>query len=140
MTQAVSRTSARMTRHDLSAGQVLVASCAAMVAIVLLDLMDGRLGLLYSVGFVLIVITAPLSVDVRGLFPTGVLPPALLIGSLLAVCLFEPDAIQVGGMAKDAGTVARLIAGTIDHGMTLVIGHGLALGLIALRIIGAPER
>lgn len=140
MTQAVSRTPARVARYDLSAGQVLVASCAVMAAIVLLDLMDGRLGLLYSVGFVLIVITAPLSVDVRGLFPTGVLPPVLLIGSLLAVCLFAPDAIQVNGMAKDASTVARLIAGTIDHGMTLVIGHGLALGLIALRIIGAPER
>ncbi|AWB93075.1 hypothetical protein C3E78_13150 [Aeromicrobium chenweiae] len=129
-----------MARYDLSAGQVLVASCVAMAAVVLLDLMDGRLGLLYSVGFVLIVITAPLSVDVRGLFPTGVLPPVLMIVSLLAVCLFEPDAIQVNGMAKDASTIARLIAGTIDHGLTLVIGHGLAIVLIALRIIGAPER
>lgn len=117
-----------------------MAACLAMTAIVLLDLMDGRIGLLYSVGFVLIVITAPLSVDVRALFPTGVLPPALLIGSLLAVCLLDPQAIQVGGMAKDAGTFARLIAGTIDHGMTLVVGHGLALGLIAVRIVTAPER
>lgn len=140
MTQAVSRTSARVARYDLGPGQVIVASCVAMAAVVLLDLTDGRLGLLYSVGFVLVVITAPLSVDVRGLFPTGVLPPVLLIGSLLAVCLLAPDAIQVGGMAKDASTVARLIAGTIDHGLTLVVGHVLALAIIALRIIGAPER
>jgi hypothetical protein len=140
MTQAASRTSARTARHDLSARQAIVASCLAMTAIVLLDLADGRLGLLYSVGFVLIVITAPLAVDVRTLFATGVLPPALLIASLLLICQFEPSAIQVDGMAKDAGTVARLIAATIDHGMTLVVGHALALGVIALRIVGAPGR
>jgi hypothetical protein len=140
MTQAVHGTSARVARRDLSARQAIIAACLAMAAIVLIDLADGRLDLLYSVGFVLIVITAPLSVDVRALFPTGVLPPVLLIVSLLLVCLFEPSAIQVDGMADDAGPVARLIAATIDHGMTLVVGHGLALVIIALRIISAPER
>ena len=140
MTQAVHGTPARMTRRDVPARQAIVVACVAMAAIVLLDLMDGRLGLLYSVGFVLIVITAPLSVDIRGLFPTGVFPPVLLIASLLAVCLFEPSAIRVAGMADDPGTFARLIAATIDHGVTLVIGHGLALGIIALRIISAPAR
>ena len=140
MTQAVHGTPARMTRRDLSARQAIVASCLAMAAIVLLDLADGRLGLLYSIGFVLIVITVPLAVDVRGLFPAGVFPPVLLIGSLLLVCLFEPAAIRVAGMADDPGTFARLIAATIDHGVTLVIGHGLALGIIALRIISAPAR
>jgi hypothetical protein len=140
MTQAVHGTPARMTRRDLSARQAIVASCLAMAAIVLLDLMDGRVGLLYAVGFVLIVITVPLAVDVRGLFPAGVFPPALLISSLLLICLFEPSAIRVTGMAADPGTFARLIAATIDHGVTLVIGHGIALGIIALRIVSAPAR
>ena len=140
MTQAVHGTPARMTRRDLSARQAIVVSCLAMAAIVLLDLADGRLGLLYSIGFVLIVISVPLAVDVRGLFPAGVFPPVLLIGSLLLVCLFEPAAIRVAGMADDPGTFARLIAATIDHGVTLLIGHGLALGIIALRIISAPAR
>jgi TRAP-type C4-dicarboxylate transport system permease large subunit len=141
MTQAAHGTSARVaTRRDPSARQAIVVACVAMTVIMLLDLMDGRLGLLYSVGFVLIVITVPLSVDVRALFPAGVFPPALLIVSLLAVCLFDASSIQVEGMAKDAGTVARLIAATIDHGLTLLIGHGIALGIIALRIITAPAR
>lgn len=140
MTQAVHGTSAHTTRRDLSARQAIIAACVALAAIVLLDLMDGRLGLLYSIGFVLVVITVPMSVDLRGLFPAGVFPPVLLIGSLLLVCLFEPNAIRVEGMADDPGTFARLIAATIDHGVTLVIGHGLALGLIALRIVGAPPR
>lgn len=140
MTQAASRTPARPARSDLSARQAITAACLAMTAIVLLDLVDGRLGPLYSVGFVLIVVTAPMAVDVRQLFPAGVLPPVLLILSLFAVCLFEPSAIQVGGMAEDAGTVARLIAGTIDHGLTLLVGFGLALVIIALRIVGEPDR
>jgi hypothetical protein len=102
--------------------------------------MDGRLGLLFSVGFVLIAVTVPLAVDVRSLFPAGVLPPALLIGSLLLVCMFASSAIQVDGLAKDVGLIGRFIATVIDHGLTLVIGHGPARGTIALRIRAARER
>lgn len=140
MTQAVNRTPARVARRDLSARQAIIAACLAMTAIVLLDLVDGHLDLLHSVGFVLIVVTVPMSVDARQLFPTGVLPPVLLIVTLLLVCLFEPTAIRVGGMADDAGTFARLIAATIDHGMTLFVGFALALAVIGLRIAGSPDR
>jgi hypothetical protein len=140
MSQAVSRTPAAMARRDLSARQAIVAACLSMAAVIGLDLMDGRLGPLFSVGFVLIAATVPLAVDVRSLFPAGVLPPALLIGSLLVVCLFASSAIQVDGLAKDVGLVGRVIAAVIDRGMTLVIGHGLALGIIALRILGDRSR
>jgi hypothetical protein len=140
MTQAVRSTSPRTTRRDLSARQAIVASCAAMTAIVLLDLVDGRLDLLFSVGFVLIAVTAPLSVGVRHMFPTGVLAPVLFLVSLLLVCLFAPSAIRVEGMAPDAGTLARLIAATLDHGTTLIVGCVLALGLIALRILTDDSR
>lgn len=140
MTQAVSRTPGAMAGRDLSARQAIGAACLAMAAITGLDLLDGRLNLLFSVGFVLIVITVPMAVDVRSLFPAGVLPPILLILTLFAVCVIEPSAIQVEGMAKDAGTIARLIAATIDHGLTLLVGHGLALILIAWRILTDPDR
>jgi hypothetical protein len=140
MSQAVSRTPAAMARRDLSARQAIVGACLAMAGVIGLDLLDGTLGPLFSVGFVLIAVTVPLAVDVRSLFPAGVLPPALLIGSLLLVCLFAPSAIDVDGLAKDAGAVARLIAAVIDHGMTLVLGHGLALGIIAVRIMTDPDR
>jgi hypothetical protein len=129
-----------MARRDLSARQAIVAACVSMAVVIGLDLMDGRLGLLFSVGFVLIAVTVPLAVDVRSLFSAGVLPPALLIGSLLLVCLFASSAIHVDGLAKDVGLVGRLIATVIDHGLTLVIGHGLALGIIALRILGDRAR
>jgi len=136
MSQAVSRTPSAMAQRDLGARQAIVLACLAMAGIIGLDVMDGRLGLLFSVGFVLIAVTVPLAVDVRSLFPAGVLPPALLIGSLLLVCVLDSSAIHVNGLAKDVGLIGRFIATVIDHGLTLVIGHGLALGVIALRILG----
>jgi hypothetical protein len=129
-----------MARRDLTPKGAILGACVAMAAILLLDLADGTLGLLFSVGFVLVVITAPLSVDADELLSTVVLPPVLLIGSLLVVCLFEPSALQLDDLAKDASTLARLIATTIDHGMTLAIGYTLALGIIGLRAITAPTR
>ncbi len=113
-------------------------ACVSMTAVTALDLADGRLGFLFSLGFVLAVVTAPLSVDVRSLLTTGVMPPVLLIGSLLAVALFHPHAIAVDGMPADAGTLARTLAAVVDHGITLVIGHVLALIGIAVRVVTAP--
>lgn len=105
-----------------------------------LDLTDGRLSFLFSLSFVLIVVTVAMAVDLESLFQAGVFPPALLIGALAIVAMFWSDAIQVNGLADDAGFIGRLIAATIDHGKTLVLGHGLALSIIALRIMTAPER
>lgn len=136
MTQAVRTTPPRTVQRDLTARQAIVAGCLAMAAIIVLDLVDSRLGLLYSVGFVLIVVTIPLTVGVRQMFATGVLPSVLLIASLLMVCLFHPSAIRVDGMAADASTAARLIAATLDHWLTLVVGQLLAIGVITLRILG----
>ncbi len=111
-----------------------------MALVIGLEIADGQLGFLFSLGFVLIVITVAMGVDLESLFHAGVFPPILLIGSLAIVAMFWPGAIQVNGMAEEAGFITRLIASTIDHGKTLVIGHGLALVLIALRIMTAPDR
>ncbi len=141
MSTPVDSTSASSSaRHDLGARPAIVAAVIAMGVVTGLDLTDGHLGFLFSLGFVLIVVTVALAVDLDSLFQAGVFPPALLIGTLGLVAMFWSDAIQVNGMAQDAGYVARLIATTIDHGKTLVLGHGLALGLVVLRIMTAPDR
>ncbi|MCW2751777.1 MAG: hypothetical protein JWR83_2887 [Aeromicrobium sp.] len=124
----------------MTARQAITAACVAMALITLLDRADGRLGFLFSLGFVLVVITVAMSVDIDSLFPAGVLPPALLIGTMAIVSMFWPDAIQVDGLSAHAGFIGRLIAGVIDRGATLIIGHGLALGIIAVRILTAPDR
>lgn len=141
MSQSVTRSPGAWARRDLNARQAILVACFAMAALVGLDLADNdRLGFTFSLGFVLIVVTVAMGVDLQSLFQAGVFPPMLLIGSLAVVAMFWPDAIRVNGMAQDAGFIARLIAATIDHGKTLVVGHGLALGIIALRIATAPDR
>jgi hypothetical protein len=111
---------------------------ASLTAITALDLIDGRLGFLFTLGFVLAVVTAPFSVDARSLLPTGVMPPVLLIVALWNVALFFPDAIVVDGLHADAGTFARTLAAVIDHGITLVVGHVLALAGIVARVVAQP--
>lgn len=135
MTQTVSRTPAGLAANDLTVRGTVVLGCLAMAAITGLDLIDGRLGLLFSLGFVLVVITLPLAIDVRELFPAGVLPPLLLLGTLLLVCVLRPAGAAVDGIADDAALITRYIGAVVDHGLTLVIGHGLALGVIVWRIL-----
>jgi hypothetical protein len=125
--------------RDLGGGAVVVMAFVAMAAIVWLDLTDGKLGSAFAVGFVLIALTAPLAVDLRSIVSTGVLPPVLLILTLFGVVLMEPAAIDPPGLAAEAGTFTRTIATTLDHGLTLVIGHTLALTMIVVRNVWASR-
>ena len=111
----------------------------AMAALVWLDLTDGKLGAAFTVGFILVALTAPMAVDLRSIVTTGVLPPPLLILTLFGVVLIDPSAIDVPGLAADAGTITRTIATTLDHGVALVIGHALALTTIVLRNVWASR-
>ena len=140
MSSKTARSPVAVARRDLSARQAVLAACFALGAITAVDLTDGRLGILFSLGFVLVVVTAPWSVDVRSLLTTGVMPPVLLIATLLAVSLHFPHAIVIEGLPADAGVLARTIAAVVDHGVTLVVGHVLALVGIAVRVATAPTR
>ena len=77
--------------------------------------------------------------DLRSIVTTGVLPPVLLIVTLFGVVLIEPGAIESPGLAAEAGAVTRTIATTLDHGLTLVVGHALALTMIVLRNVWAAR-
>lgn len=133
MTQVAAPSPARLARQDLTSRQVLWGAFAVMALVTALDLVDGSLGAPFSVGFVLIVLTAPLAVENGSLFPTGLMPPILLVVALIVVAIVSPDAIAPDGMPTDTGRAGRVLAGTIDHGVTLVVGHVLALLAIGLR-------
>lgn len=128
-------TQERRIRGDLTGPAVVILAFVAMAAVTWLDLTDGELGTAFSVGFVLTALTAPMAVDRRSLVTTGALPPILLIVCLFVVSLISPDSISVHGLAPDAGVMARTLAATLDHGLVLVLGHGLALAAIALRSV-----
>ncbi len=126
----------QLAAHDLTVRGTIALGCLTMAAVTALDLVvDGRLGFPFSLGFVLIVVTLPLAIDVRELFGAGVLPPLLLLGTLLGVCIGWPDAIDVNGLAADAGLFTRYLAAVVDHGLTLAVGHSLAIAVIVWRIL-----
>ena len=69
----------------------------------------------------------------RSRFMLGLVPLAF-------VALVMPDAIDVDGMPADVSRAGRVLAGTIDHGITLVVGHVLAIAVIVLRILADRDR
>lgn len=122
-----------MSRSDPSSRRVLFGSTVALAAVVALDLDDGQLGVLFSVGFILIVVTAALAVDRSGLFMAGFLPPSLMIGAIVAVATFSETALVRDGTPHSESTSAQVLAGLIYFSGSLIIGHGLALAAIGMR-------
>ena len=135
MERTALRPGQQLASRDLTVRGTVVLGCLTMAVVTGLDLVDGHLGFPFSLGFVLIVVTLPLAIDVRELFGAGVLPPVLLLGTLLAVCIGRPDAIVVDGLAADAGLFTRYLAAVVDHGLTLAVGHALAIAVIVWRIL-----
>ena len=127
------RPARRLASHDLTARGTITAAVVAMAAVIVLDLLDGRIGFLFSLGFTLTVLTLPLAINRRDLLPAIILPPVLLLVSLLAVCILRPESISVDGMADDPGLIGRYIASIVDHGLTLAVGHALAIAVIVWR-------
>ncbi len=102
----------------------------AAVEIVLLD----TLGWLFGTGLVLVAVGTALTVRVRDLFTAGVFPPLLLIGALVVVAVLHPTGIAVTQLDPAASAPQRVIAGFVDLAGALVVAHGLALLLVALRV------
>lgn len=100
--------------------------------------LTDRLGLFFAICFVLTVLTAALLVRPDGFYPVGVLPPLLMVVVLVIVAWSAPQAIQAYGLASEAATLQRVIAGVVNHATPLAIGHVLVLLVIGIRIRFAP--
>jgi hypothetical protein len=138
------RRGSRRAGQDLGAGAVVVVSAACLggAAAVQLALTD-HLGVFFGICFVLASLTAALLVRSDGFFTVGVLPPLLMFGILAAVAVADSSAIDAPGLADEAGLLQRVIAGVVSQAPALVIGHGVALGVVGLRIhaaLGRPSR
>jgi hypothetical protein len=132
---ALARTPAAAARYDLTPRATVVCSVVALAAVTGLDLLDSRLGLAFSVGFVLVVVSAATAVHERGLFTTGVMPPVLLVGALLVIAATAPDTIVIDGLPDTAGVFGLTLSATIAHGVPLLIGHVGAIAVILWRIL-----
>ena len=121
--------------EDLTARGAVAVAAGAMIAVSVLDVLNGRIEFAFSLGFVLVVLTIAIAVDKAHLFTAGVLPPVLLLVSLATLCVLASDSVAVDGVSREAGLMTRYIAAVVDHGLTLVVGHGLALAAIVWRIL-----
>lgn len=134
---ALARTPAAASRYDLTPRATVICAALTLAAVTGLDLIDGRLGPAFAVGFVLVVLTAAAAVQERGLFTVGVMPPVLLVGALLVLASTVPDAIVIEGLPETTGVFGLTLNATIAHGVPLLIGHALAIAVIVARILSA---
>ncbi|WP_366077338.1 DUF6542 domain-containing protein [uncultured Aeromicrobium sp.] len=138
MPSALWRAPRTLASRDLTARQAVVLAVTALLLITALDLIDGRLGLAFSVGFVLVVTTVPVAVRPDAFFTAGILPPLLFVAVIFIVAAFFESALVIEGLPASAGVLGRTLSGTIEFGVPLLIGHALALGAIAVRILKEP--
>ncbi len=140
MAATVATTRVGLAPNDVGARRTILLAFVALLLVTLLDVStDGRLGAVFSVGFVLTAVTVPLAIDVRSLLPAGVLPPILLVVCVGLAAALSPDAVEVAGLPEGTGWVGRTLTGTIARGVTLLVGHGLALLTIVARILLDPH-
>jgi hypothetical protein len=108
---------------------VVAAAALVLVAVVLVSLIIGRLGLFFDLAFVVVCIAAALAVRPQDFFTVGVLPPLLLAATVTAVAVVDPAAVA----RADDAVAQAVVSGLAHHAIALVIGYALTLGVIALR-------
>jgi len=129
----------RLAEHELTPRGVIVLGTLLLSGATWLEVsLTDRLGLFFALCFVLTVLTAALLVRSEGFYAVGVLPPLLMVAVLVAVAWSAPQAIQAPGLAVEAGTVQRVIAGIVNHATPLAVGHALVLLVVGARIRAAP--
>lgn len=129
----------RLAEHELTPRGVIVLVTVLLAATTAIEVrLTDRLGLFFTICFVLTVLTAALLVRSDGFYAVGVLPPLLMLAILVTVAWVAPQAIQAHGLVVDAGTLQRVIAGIVSHATPLAVGHALVLLVIGARIRVAP--
>ena len=106
-----------------------LAVLAALVVVVLDLLLTSRISLFFDLAFIAICLTAAMSVRPRDFFVVGVLPPLLMLGTIVVLA-----AVARGAVAEPVdGLIQAVVSGLAHHAGGLIAGYGSTLGIIALR-------
>jgi ATP/ADP translocase len=89
----------------------------------------SRLGLFFDVCFVVICLVAALMVRPRDFFTVGVLPPLLMLGTMVLVALNGAEVIA----ARHDSALQAVITGLAHHSVALFVGYGVCLVTLVLR-------
>jgi hypothetical protein len=110
----------------------LVVLLVALVHVAL----DSPLSIWFDLVFVTLCVVAALWVHPRDFFTVGVLPPLLLGVVVLLLALVDRDTVA----RADDSLVQALVSGLAHRAISLAIGYGLALAILALRQFALRNR
>jgi hypothetical protein len=108
----------------LAAGGVLLALLADQAV-------TGGMGWLFDASFVLICVVAALAVRPRDLFLIGLLPPLLMLASVVGTAVVDRSAVA----DRNDVLVQAVVSGLAHHAGALFVGYALTLTVLALRLV-----
>ena len=112
--------------RDMAALGVALALTAAALDLVL----TGQVGLLYDVAFVLTCLGLALAVHPRDFFTVGVLPPLMMLLTVLLLGLTRAEAVARPGDSL----VQAVVSGLTHHSLGLFVAYVTSLAVLAVRV------
>lgn len=110
--------------------QVVALGLALTLTVVVLDIgIAGGVGLLFDIAFVGVCLALALLVRPQDFFTVGVLPPLLMLGTMVIVALNGPKVIA----APHDGVVQAVVTGLAHHSLALFAGYAVCLVTLLVR-------
>jgi hypothetical protein len=131
VTTRTAREPVRPVWDGVSRGSEVVALSVALTltaATVEISL-GGHLRLFFDLCFVVVCLAAAMLVRPRDFFTVGVLPPLLMLGTMVLVALNGPAVVAT----RHDGIVQAVVTGLAHHSAALFIGYAVCLVTLVLR-------
>lgn len=111
-------------------GVVLISAITAAGCAALNLLLTDTLTIFFDLCFVVVALTAAMSVLRRDLFTAGVLPPLLFAAVIAGIAVMDPQTfVPAGGPSK------AVLTGLATHAIGLVAAYGATLAVVACRVV-----
>ena len=108
---------------------VALGLAVALTAIVVDQLVVGRVSLFFDLCFIVLCVGLALAVHPTDFFTVGVLPPLLMVAVFTLIGLTRPAMIA----HPDDGVIQAVLSGLSRHSGALVLGYALCLACLAVR-------
>lgn len=111
-------------------GVVLISTLTTVGSAALNLVLTDALTIFFDLCFVVITLTAAMSVPRRDLFTVGVLPPLLFAAVIAGIAVLEPTTlVSTGGVSK------AFLTGLAAHAVGLVAAYSVALAVVVCRVV-----
>ena len=112
-----------------------LATAAVFVVLVADQVSTGGVSWVFDVSFVLICVVAALAVRPSDMFVVGLLPPLLMLASMVAVAFADRAAVA----RETDGAVQAVVSGLAHHATALAAGYAAALLTLGIRHAGTRQ-